>query len=71
MAGQLHSVATCESLRGASTDILSARLQSVDKLIFKWDTAWFKLDRVQEIADRTGKRPQMNTKCCGGTKVTR
>ena len=41
----------------------------MDKLIFKWDTAWFKLDKAQEIAARTGKRPQMKTKCCGGPKV--
>jgi len=45
-------------------------LQSVDKLIFKWDTAWFKLDKAQEVAARTGKRPQMNSKCCHGPKVS-
>ncbi len=44
-------------------------LQSVDKLIFKWDTAWFKLDKAQEVAARTGKRPQMNSTCCHGPKV--
>ena len=58
-------------LRLVARDVewLRALSQSVDKLIFKWDTVWFKLDKAQEVAARTGKRPQINTKCCRGPKV--